>query len=233
MNRKGIRGATGAATGTLSANEEEKRLLEKLREGGEGRLQALWDLARFYSLCARPAAAFPYIEESLSLATEPEMKASALLAAGQLMEQIGDYAAALSFYARGLEVGPSDPQVRYLLENNSGYCLNRTGRYAEAERHCREAITWNPHRYNAYKNLGVSAEGQGRFDEAARAYICATIANPFDLRAYRRLERLLAAHTEVASENADIVKHARYCWETVMMLWGTRTPHDTPFQERS
>ena len=94
----------------------------------------------------------------------------------------------------------------YLLNNNLGYSLNRIGRHAEAEAYCRAAIAIHAGRYNAYKNLGLSLEGQGRLFEAARCFLKAAKAAPDDLRALGHFEDLLARHEEFAQDNPEFVK---------------------------
>jgi tetratricopeptide (TPR) repeat protein len=74
------------------------------------------------------------------------------------------------------------------------------GRHAEAEKYCRAAIEINPVAYNAHKNLGVALQGLGRYADAARSYVKAIDAFPYDRRALDHLDKLLAAHTEILDE---------------------------------
>ena len=62
--------------------------------------------------------------------------------------------------------------------NNLGFALNRLGRYADGEALCRQAIALDPRRASAYKNLGLSLQGEGRVVEAARAFVTATQVGP-------------------------------------------------------
>jgi tetratricopeptide (TPR) repeat protein len=78
------------------------------------------------------------------------------------------------------------------------------GRYCEAEEFCRAAIEIDPDRYNAWKNLGVSLQGQGRMGDAALSYCEATDRGPEDPRAFRLLEDLLMAHPELLKQNPVI-----------------------------
>jgi hypothetical protein len=50
------------------------------------------------------------------------------------------------------------------------------------------------------RNLGLALQGQGRYGEAARAFMTAVDLCPDDLRAYVHLEDLLFSHEEVAAD---------------------------------
>ena len=56
---------------------------------------------------------------------------------------------------------------------------------------------------NAYKNLGISLEGQLRFKEAAVEYDRAIRVNPRDWRPLKHLETLLDSQPELKSEFAE------------------------------
>jgi tetratricopeptide (TPR) repeat protein len=88
-------------------------------------------------------------------------------------------------------------------------------RYQEAEKYCRIAIEINPERHNAYKNLGISAQGQGRYAEAARNFTHAAKLCPTDCRALNHLKALVAGHREVLEEIPDLAEKLIECHETV------------------
>ena len=104
---------------------------------------------------------------------------------------------------------PAAGEVGYLLHNNRGYCLNKLGRHAEAEVHCRTALALDAARYNAHKNLGLALAGQGRFVEAARCLLEADRRSPGDGRARRHLADLLAAHPEILVDDLDLAAGCR------------------------
>ncbi|HEU4345332.1 MAG TPA: tetratricopeptide repeat protein [Candidatus Binatia bacterium] len=112
-------------------------------------------------------------------------------ALGQIAEDEENWNAAVSHYLKGLAIAPSDSTTAYFLNNNAGHCLNRLGRYSEAERYCRRAIEINPKLHYAYKNLGISLQGQGDVVGAAWVWIDATKANRADPRAFFLLEKLV------------------------------------------
>jgi tetratricopeptide (TPR) repeat protein len=202
----------------ISAEEAEHLMLENLKKR-EGQFQeALWDLAYFYSKTGQQQAAQNYIERFIANADDPEKRAGAYLALGQLMEQMNDFETAITFYSHALSLEPVHTPTWYLINNNLGYCLNQFGRYAEAENYCRDAIKIDPERQNAYKNLGISLAGQGLNAEAARNYIRAVQANAADPRALDLLEQLYKDHPEISNEIPDIEIQIQTCQEAVRAI---------------
>jgi tetratricopeptide (TPR) repeat protein len=117
--------------------------------------QYLWGLAEDCLGRGYHGAACGYLEKILSLVDAPGEKAAYLLRMGLVMEQSRDYQAALDTYLRAIELPQESNDVWYFLNNNTGFCLNQTGRHQEAERYFRAAIEIQPDRHNAYKNLGA------------------------------------------------------------------------------
>lgn len=187
----------------VTAEEAEQILISRLNE--EDPRNAIWELARFYSLVGRQEEALGHVERLAELCGELEDQAACFLAMGQLMEQRSNYEAALRFYRGAFRIEPVNSRTWYLINNNLGYCLNHFGRNKEAEPLCRAAIRIDPLRHNAYKNLGICLEGQGRYAEAAMSFVEAVRANASDARALKLLAKLLAAHRdEVALAVPDI-----------------------------
>jgi Flp pilus assembly protein TadD len=170
---------------------------------------AMWQLARFYSVVGRQEEATACVMRVLAKTPDPAKQAGGYLGLGHLLEQQDRYAVAEAAYARGLEVRPAAGQTGYFLHNNRGYCLNILGRHAEAEVHCRAAIALDPARHNAHKNLGLALAGQGRFVEAARCLLEADRLWPGDERARQHLAELLAAHPEILVEDLDLAAECR------------------------
>jgi tetratricopeptide (TPR) repeat protein len=188
---------------SLSREKAETLLLEKLRTAGEGRETALWEIARFYSVVGPPEKALPYLRELGEHTGDPEKLAACYLAMGQLMEKTRDFLLATRFYRQAFTLEPSDSQNWYFINNNLGFCLNILGQYREAEAYCRAAIEIDPDRPNAYKNLGLSLQGQERYVQAAAAFVQAVQANASDPRALAHLEALFAEHREIAGGFED------------------------------
>jgi len=170
---------------------------------------AVWQLARFYSMVGRPGDSTACVTRLLVGTPDPGKHAAGYLALGQLLEQQRRYAEAAVAYATGLEGRPARGQVGYFLHNNRGYCLNHLGQHIEAEIHCRTAIEIDPRRHNAHKNLGLALAGQGRVGEAARALLEADGRCPADGRARWHLAELLAAHAEVLQDNPALASKCR------------------------
>jgi tetratricopeptide (TPR) repeat protein len=200
----------------LSVEEAERLLLARLQACAPGELDdCLWQLARFYSQTGRQEIALQYLERLRSVVTDSEKLAQSYLAMGQMMEQLDDFAAAAQYYSQGLSLEPSNSLTWYLINNNLGYSLNQLGKYAEAEAYCRAAISIDPQRYNAYKNLGVAREGLGQRAQAAQSFIQAVKANAADPRALQHLEKLVAGHPELLVEIPDLTEQVQRCREAV------------------
>lgn len=189
----------------MTADEAEVMLLRRLEDRGGACPDTLWDLARLYSITGRQQIALQYTQKLISRSDNLETIAEGYVAQGQLLEQISNWQAAIACYERALALRPTEPQYWYLAHNNLGYCLNQLGRYAEAEDYCRAAIEINPSRANAFKNLGLSLQGQGKLAAAARSFVDAVKANASDPRAAQHLQELVARHrAAVEAEIPDI-----------------------------
>jgi tetratricopeptide (TPR) repeat protein len=199
----------------ISVEESERLLLERLDQREREYENALWELARFYSKTRRQQVALKYVARLIANSDDPEKRAGYYLALGQLMEQMQDYEAAISFYSQAFSLEPENTSTWYLINNNLGYCLNHFGRSEEAESYCRTAIEIDPDRHNAYKNLGVALVSQGQYAEAALNFIRATRANAGDARALKLLEQLFVEHAEIAGEIPDIETQIQKCQEAV------------------
>ena len=170
----------------VTAEQAEQHLLKQLVSGQRPAEEVLWDLARFYSYTGRQPEAFDRVRQLVELAETAEKKAGCCLAMGQLMEQMQNFEMAIKYYSQALSLEPINGRAWYFIHNNLGYCLNHFGRYQEAEPYCRRAIEIDPLRHNAYKNLGIAAEGQGDYAGAALCYICAVQREASDPRALQR-----------------------------------------------
>jgi tetratricopeptide (TPR) repeat protein len=167
--------------------------------------------------------ALDYCKRLATSAEDAEKKASYYMSMGCLLEQLDDYASAITCYSAALSLEPVETHTWYFINNNLGYCLNQFGRYAEAESYCRTAIHTDPTRYNAYKNLGVSLEGQGRIADAARCYIMAVKSNAADSRALKHLEQLVARYPEIEMVVPDFGEYMRACQTAVRLAAEARS----------
>jgi tetratricopeptide (TPR) repeat protein len=139
----------------------------------------------------RPEEALPYARSQAAVARNPAVRAYSEYKVGVVYERLEDYEGAQEAYARAMRLEPTDVKLWYFIHNNRAYSLVMLRRFEEAENACREAILIDPLRHNAYKNLGLSLQGQGRNAEAARMLALAARINPSDGRALAHLEQLL------------------------------------------
>ncbi len=186
----------------------------------KGAVECLCQLAKECCGAGHFDAALTYIKKVLPLVDAPGQKAECFLRMGLVFEAIGDYKAAEEAYSRSFDLPQEQNTTWYFLNNNRGFCLNQTGRYREAERYCRAAITIEPDRHNAHKNLGVALAGLGRYAEAAKRYIRATKLCPADSRAMSLLDELFACHKEIVQDIPDFLAQLLECHELVQKANG-------------
>jgi len=212
----------GPRIGSADALRTEKELLERLRlQGSKG--ETLKPLAIFYSRVGKQETAYQYLKTWMKATRNPEELAECLMMCGQLAEQVEQPKAAIAFYREGLELKPQSPAVNYSLNNNLGYCLNIQAEYEQARRHCKAAIELDPSRSNAFKNLGQSLVGLGRYAEAAESWLLALHTDVSDDRSLGLLENLLTAHKgAVLTEIPDIDKKVEECRHAVTSARGGR-----------
>jgi tetratricopeptide (TPR) repeat protein len=200
----------------ITAEEAEAILLRQLEERGGACSETLWQLAQLYSMTGRQEIALTYVQRMAAGTDDREEIAAALMAQGQLMEQMSDYVSASTFYRGALSLNPARAQTWYFINNNLGFCLNQLGRPKEAEEYFRVAIEADPTRANAFKNLGLSMQAQGQHAAAARSFIDGVKANASDPRAANHLEDLVERHrAEVLAEIPDIDEQLNACRNAV------------------
>jgi tetratricopeptide (TPR) repeat protein len=181
----------------LPEEHTERLLLERLKNSTAEDDYFRWMLflVGYYRSLKKTAAAVALLQQYLSRKTaEDEKKAHCHLALGQIAIDEQRLDSALNHFYTALGIEPRRKKVTYVLLNNLGYCLNRLGRFAEAEKHCRMAIEVNGKRASAYRNLGISLQGQGHVIDAAWAFVEAVKAEPSDDRARALLEKFVAEH---------------------------------------
>src|SRR5947207_14130173 len=169
----------------LTEAEAESFLLDRVTAQEPNRAAALWQLGRFYAQAKRQEEAMNCLRQVLELKRDLESKAGCILAMGQIAEQVGDYKAAIQFYKEALALEPCSTWTWSLIHNNLGFSLNTLGHFIEGESYCRTAIDIDSSRPNAFKNLGIALQAQGRLTEAAKSFVEATRVNASDPRADR------------------------------------------------
>lgn len=126
-------------TGELVSNADTGRMLSILASRTENRdriAEHLRSLAEYCSDIGNYKAACDHLRIILSIVDDPGGKTECLLRMGQVLEGARDFEAALEAYLRAFELPNESNDVWYFLNNNTGFCLNKAGRYAEAERYC-------------------------------------------------------------------------------------------------
>lgn len=190
-------------------------LKARLEDPSANRYETRVQLALLYARCGMMQEAMDQARACVLEASGPDEEAGGWLKLGQVMEQMYNFPEAIRYYAMVLEVEGCDSWYRYYGLNNTGYSLNQLDRFAEAEPFCRGAIEVDPKRHNAYKNLGVSLEGQGRLLPAVRAYILAVRRNASDPRALKHLEDLLLRNPGLLDSEPGLLGDVENCRRAV------------------
>jgi len=185
------------------ASYNEDMLQMPLQEEEKDPEDALFESVKSYDQIRHYDEALKCLRELLSISDNLEKKVRYVLYMGALMEKKEDFKAAVRQYRKALRLKPSIRTTLYFSNNNLGFSLNKLGKYKEGEKYCIAATKLIGFRSNAYKNLGVSLEGQLRFKEAAEAYIRAMRADPGDCRSLKHLETLLDSQPELKCEFAE------------------------------
>jgi tetratricopeptide (TPR) repeat protein len=176
--------------------ETEKILLDRLRASTTEEDYFRWLLfaVGFYRGMQKSDSAKALLQLFLKSSTNTEQNAHCHLALGQIATDEQHLEIAVTHFAAALELKPSKKKVEYVLLNNIGYCLNALGQYVEAEVYCRQALQIDSMRSSAYRNLGISLEGQANLQAAAWALVEATKVDTTDDRARNLLKKLIAVN---------------------------------------
>ena len=185
-----------------SPADTETLLLSRLETSStvEDYFRWLLFVVGFYRGINKVDAAVALLEKFIRSNKDPEQSAHCYLALGQIATDEKRHEIALEHFNAALELRPKKRKVLYVLHNNIGFCLNTLGRFLDAERHCREAINIDWTRGSAYRNLGLSLNGQKKIAGAAWALTESVKADQGDQRARVLLEKLLALHPVLGIE---------------------------------
>lgn len=211
--------------------DSEKALLAKLKDFQSHYEIIALQLAEEYALSRRQEEASNLVRRLIVLTDDPERKAFYLLTLGRLSEQLGESEVAASYYAEGLATEPQNKNNWYFLHNNLAHCLNERKVFQRAEWLSREAIVIDPHRHHARHTLGVALEGQGKWKDAAEAYVDAVTVAPTEPQPLLRLEHLLRIHPEVVRELPGLHARLEECHRVLEKMKSTFAPQ-TPAADR-
>ena len=179
---------------------DRKNQILRYAERADDLMEGFYDPSVTYTKKGRVGEALFCLKALLERTPYVQDKVWALYAMGQIMEQLSKYDQALTYYQEAANFCHRTYERFYWINNNIGYCLCMLGRYQEAEKYCRVALNTDKSRANAYKNLGLALEGQGRLREAVDYYITATKINAQDVRAANHLEKLLRNNPSLDNE---------------------------------
>jgi Flp pilus assembly protein TadD len=134
----------------------------------------------------------------------------------------GDLAGAAQILGKILNSRPQDGQSRYLL----GMCYLHMRNFFAAESHFRALVKGSPSHYRAIYNLGLSLEGQGRRQEAARVYQHVLALRPDFSKARTRLARLQTGgpQSRVAPRARNANANAQPTWTWYDRAGGPEPP---------
>jgi tetratricopeptide (TPR) repeat protein len=191
---------TPSSTNQPQAQDTEKMLLQRLENTANEDEYFRWMLftVGYYRGIQKLEAAKELLRRFLGLTSKPDYHVQCQLALGQIATDEQELDMAISHFGAALELRPESKKIEYILRNNLGYCFNMAGRYDEAERHCRAALDLNWTRPSAYRNLGISFNGQGKLASAAWALLEAVKMDGSDDRARTLLKKLASDNPSLA-----------------------------------
>ena len=197
----------------LPAHEQdtEKLLLERLKSSQSESDYFRWLLfvVGFYRGIQKVDAATALLQRFIETSSSDEQKAHCHLTLGQIATDEQHFEVALTHFNTALEMNPEQKKIAYVLQNNTGYCLNMLQNYTEGEHHCRLAIEIDWTRASGYRNLGVSLKGQAKTVEAVWALVEAVKLDVSDDRARLLLRKLI-------EENPDVLVQCPWAMEGLL-----------------
>jgi tetratricopeptide (TPR) repeat protein len=165
----------------------------------------------FYIQSHQTKKAWSCAQQLKEMTTKTEERADLMVRLGCIGEQMNDFAMAESFYRDSLRIGERGFPSEYWANNNLGFCLNQLGRPAEAQPYLVRAITLDPTRSNAFKNLGLCYQGLERLPDAVDMFIEATRANAADDRSVVHLEDLVKSCPALFEQVPDLDVKVKMC----------------------
>ena len=190
------------------SGKQKEEILQKMNSADDLR-KTLYDLAHsFKSRGSYGEAIFCY-RELLERSADTQADVTYLFALGQIMEKMHDYENAVSYYQEASKLCNVIFDMSYWINNSLGFSLCMLKRFLEAEKYCRLAIDMNAGRLNAFKNLGLALEGQGKLREAIDAYVTAIKIDAKDIRAMNLFEIILDRHPELKEEYNERLEECR------------------------
>lgn len=193
----------------LKISGKRKEDILQIMNSADDLKKTLHDLAHsFKSRGGYGEAIFCY-RELLERSADTQAVIAYLFALGDIMGRMHEYENAVSYYREASGLPDADSDLAYWINNNLGFSLCMLKRFGEGEKYSRLAIKINPGRFNAYKNLGLALEGQGKLREAIEAYITAVRMDAKDTRAMNLFEIILDKHPDLKEEYSEQLEECR------------------------
>jgi tetratricopeptide (TPR) repeat protein len=191
-----------------TTEDTEKLLLERLRNSTteDDHFRWLLFVVGYYRGVQRIDAAKGLLQGFLTESDKSEYKVHCHLALGQIATDEQEFEVAVNHFNAAVALQPASQKVQYVLFNNIGYCLNMLARYQDGERQCRLALELDGRRPSAYRNLGISLQGQGNVIGAAWVLVEASKADPADTRARSILEKLISLNPTLIGSHPWIME---------------------------
>jgi CheY-like chemotaxis protein len=193
----------------MEISENQKKNILEYVDSTDNLVKGLYHPAILFADQGRYNEAIFCLRELLERSTDMQEKVKYLYSLGQIMEQMNEFEDAISYYKEASALCIVDSDISYWIHNNIGFSLCMLGRFIEAEKYCRLAIGIDLSYSNAFKNLGLSLEGQGKLRESIDAYITATENNAKDVRALNLFEKLLNKHPNLKDEYNESLNKCR------------------------
>jgi len=185
---------------SVPKQETERLLIERLQNSKteEDYFRWLLFVVAFYRGIEKVDSARALLQLFLETTKEPEQMAHCHLALGQIATDEQQIEVALNHFSTALRFNSAKTKVGYVLHNNVSYCLNQLGRFREAEKHCRMALEIDGRRASAYRNLGISLDGQENTVGAVWALVEAVKMDSSDDRARNILKKIISEQPSLA-----------------------------------
>lgn len=195
----------------ITVADAEAFYLKQLEDAGGKSAEALGGLAALYAGEGRIDESIDCLNRWKAIESDLEQLALIYLKHGALREQQGDYEGAVSFYRAALAHEPESRMTWYFVHNNLGFSLMQIGEAEAALTVLRHAAEIDPHRCNAFKNLGLANQALGFHSDAADYFVKATQTNATDGRATAHLEALLEENPQLLEDRPDLIEMASEC----------------------
>lgn len=167
----------------------------KVAASGEEKMSALSTLLKVCTVEGNFLEGLNAVDQLISEPAMSEYRSHLLFQAGEMSVGLCDFNAAIGYYCRSLACAIRPEDLHPVILSRLGFCWLYKQDFKTAEECCRQAIQFGPHSWDAWKNLGVSLEHQGRIEEAFLAYLKAVVLSRGRAVPVLHLTRLSQRHS--------------------------------------